>query len=275
MTQSYQSIKKRQVILACVVLVLGAIVLASAGCSKLKSENSNAGGARSANSSNTGPSSAAMPPSAVAGTPTTWEAKASSLTAKDGQTFTLACSPGGSAHSIWGSDIYTADSSICTSAVHSGLINYQQGGSVTIEIRPGRPIYGCSERNGVTSSCYGSWGQSFVFKTPNTDAVVRDAEDQTAVTWNTSAVMVSFEVGKTLKFKCPAGGTESSVWGSGPYTLDSSICNAAVHAGKFTRESGGSVTIEMRPGENSYQGTTHNGVRTNDYGKYGNSFVVK
>jgi len=43
----------------------------------------------------------------------------------------------------------------------------------------------------------------------------------------------------------------------------------------LTTESGGSVTIELRPGEPSYKGTTRNGINTNDYGKYEESFVVK
>jgi hypothetical protein len=264
---------ERLIIGGCVVL-LAAIVLGSAGCSKLTNQNNTAGGHTntSADNSNTGPSS---PPSAGKGTPTTWEARASTLNGTDGKTFTLACSPGGTAHSVWGSDIYTADSSICTAGVHSGLITYQQGGTVTIELRPGRTIYGCSERNGVATSPYGSYQHSFVFKTPTTEAVVRAAEDQTPVQWNTSASMVSFETGKTYKFKCPSSGKESAVWGTDIYTLDSSICNAAVHAGKLTMESGGSVTIELRPGESSYKGSTRNGIKTNDYGVYGHSFVVK
>ena len=188
---------------------------------------------------------------------------------------TLACSPGGAPHSVWGSDIYTSDSSICTAAVHSGLITLQQGGTVTIELRPGRTIYGASERNGVTTNAYGAWGQSFVFKTPNTEAVVRAAEDATPVLWNTSAGMVTFEVGKSVKFSCPANGKEASVWGTDTYTLDSSICNAAAHAGKIQLESGGSVTIELRPGESSYKGSVRNGIKTNDYGQYGSSFIVK
>ena len=265
---------------ACVVLLLAAIGLGSAGCSKPKNQNSTGGtgggvSSASADNSNTGPSSSVPPSSAGKGTPTTWEANASSFNAKDGETFTLACSPGGTEHSVWGSDIYTSDSSICTAGVHSGLITYQQGGTVTIELRPGRAIYGCSERNGVTTSSYGSYQRSFVFKTPNTEAVVREAEDQTPALWNMSASMVSFEPGKTLKFKCPPGGKESSVWGTDIYTVDSSICNAAVHAGKLKMESGGSVTIELRAGEATYKGTTRNGIRTNDYSKYGQSFVVK
>jgi hypothetical protein len=259
--------------------LLAAILLGAAGCSKLKNENTGAGtggghtatSAGNSNPSNIAPSS---PSSAGEGTPTTWEANATSLNGKDGETFTLVCSPGGTARSVWGSDIYTADSSICTAGVHSGLITYQQGGTVTIELRPGRHIYGCSERNGVTTSPYGSYPQSFVFKTPNTETVVREAEDQIPVLWNTSASMVSFEEGKTYKFKCPAGGKESSVWGTDIYTLDSSICNAAVHAGKLKMDSGGPVTIELRPGESSYKGSMRNGIKTNDYGKYGSSFVV-
>lgn len=282
MTPSYKSTNEplsrfvRTIICGCVVV----IVLAGAGCSKLRNENttSNPGGGvhtgTSADNSNTVPPS---PPAASTGEgkPTTWEASATSLNGTDGQTLTLTCSPGGTAHSVWGSDIYTADSSICTAGVHSGLISYERGGTVTIELRPGRPIYGCSERNGVTTSSYGPYQHSFVFKTPNTEAVVRDAEDQTPVLWNTPASMVAFEVGKTLKFKCPANGNGGSVWGTDIYTADSSICSAAVHAGKLKLDSGGSVTIELRPGESAYKGSTRNGIKTSDYEKYGSSFIVK
>lgn len=280
LAQSTQEPFKLRMIAGCILLGLSTILLA--GCSKARTENTNSAGgggghtATSAGNTNSDPSSPPPPPSSAGtGTPTTWEANASSLKGKDGQTLTLACSPGGTPHSVWGSDIYTSDSSICTAAVHSGLITYDLGGTVTVELRPGRTIYGCSERNGVTTSSYGSYQQSFVFKTPNTEAVVREAEDQIPVMWNTSAGMVSFETGKTLKFKCPPGGKESSVWGTDIYTSDSSICNAAVHAGKLTMESGGPVTIELRPGKDSYKGSTRNGIKTNDYAKYGQSFVVK
>jgi LCCL domain len=257
-------------------LVLAAFIVGTSACAKLKNDNSaaSAGGQTNASASNSSPAS--VPPAATAaGTPTTWEADATSLKSEDGRTITLACAPSGGPHTVWGSDIYTSDSSICTAAVHSGLITFQQGGTVTIELRAGRSIYGASERNGVTSSSYGAWQQSFVFKTPNTDAVVRAAGEATPVLWNTGAAIAAFEAGKTLKFNCPANGKESSVWGTDTYTLDSSICTAAVHAGKITLEGGGLVTIEMRPGESSYKGSTRNGVKTNDYEKYGSSFVVK
>lgn len=256
------------------LMLFVAAILATAGCSKLKNDNPAGGGGVTTSSS----SPAAAPPSAnPAATPTTWQANATSLQGKEGETMTLACSPAGEPHSVWGSDIYTSDTSICTAAVHMGLITFQHGGTVTIELRPGRSIYGTSERNGVTSSAYGRWHQSFVFKTPDIEALVRAADEATPVLWNTSPGMAGFENGKTVKFSCPAGGggKEGTVWGTDTYTLDSSICTAAVHAGKLQLDSGGPVTIEMRPGESAYKGSLRNGIKTNDYGQYGSSFIVK
>ncbi len=255
-----------------------AIVLNAVGCVKLKNDNSgtsNGGGSHSDNASSSSTPSAIAPAASEPGKPTPWEANATSLNGKSGETMTLACSPNGTLHNVWGNDIYTSDSSICSAAVHSGLITIQQGGTVTIEVRPGRSIYGASERNGVTTQTYGSWSQSFVFKTSNTEALVRAADEATPVLWNSSAAIVSFEVGKVLKFTCPANGKESSVWGTDTYTLDSSICTAAAHAGKIKLDSGGPVAIEMRPGERSYKGSERNGIKTNDYQQYGSSFILK
>ena len=80
-----------------------------------------------------------------------------------GERFLFQCPPGGSDLSIWGTDVYTADSSVCTAAVHAGLITLAAGGAVTIEIRPGQDSYVGSTRNGITSNEYGSWGSSFAF----------------------------------------------------------------------------------------------------------------
>lgn len=274
MTPSYQSTFTR----VCIALILAGFVLGNAGCSKPKNENSAAGtggGGQISGSPDNSNTDASTPSPASEGTPTTWLANATTLKGAEGQTFTLSCSPGGTAHSVWGSDIYTADSSICTAGVHSGLITYEQGGDVTLELRPGRAIYGTTERNGVTTSAYGTYPRSFVFKTQNTETLVREAEDQTPVLWNTSATIASGENGKTNKFKCPSKGKAGTVWGTDIYTADSSICNAAVHAGKLTMESGGAVEIELRPGESSYKGSTRNGIKTNDFGPYARSFVVK
>lgn len=73
------------------------------------------------------------------------------------------CPRGGTAGNIWGTDYYTDDSSICTAAVHSGLITFANGGRVTIEMRQGAQSYTGSNRYGVSTGSYGNWYGSFVF----------------------------------------------------------------------------------------------------------------
>ena len=209
------------------------------------------------------------------GTRTAWETTAQGLTGDAGTTFTFVCPAGGSLHAVWGSDIYTADSSICTAAVHAGLITVERGGTVTIELSPGRQVYGTSQRNGVTTNVYGGFGRSFVFKSEANSRAETEADNVTPILWNTAASMLTYENGKPYKFKCPAGGKESTIWGTDVYTADSSVCTAAVHVGVIIFESGGNVTIELRPGQSSYQGTLRNSVKSSDYGAYARSFVVK
>jgi len=71
------------------------------------------------------------------------------------------------------------------------------------------------------------------------------------------------------------GTTGGRVWGSGPYTDDSNIARAAVHAGKLKNGETGWVTIRIMPGQSSYSGSSANGVETNDYGSFEGSFVFE
>jgi hypothetical protein len=58
------------------------------------------------------------------------------------------------------------------------------------------------------------------------------------------------------------------------YTDDSSVCTAAVHAGAITFEQGGTIRIEIAPGEEAYEPSDRNGVESLAYGPWGGSFVV-
>ena len=102
--------------------------------------------------------------SAGAETTADWKTQADGHRGRNGETFDLACPASGSISSrVWGSDVYTDDSSICSAAVHAGLITVASGGPVTIEIRAGKSSYAGSTRNGVTSKSFGSWKGSFAF----------------------------------------------------------------------------------------------------------------
>lgn len=101
------------------------------------------------------------------------------------------------------------------------------------------------------------------------------SDEVTPISWSTTVLSFKSETGKSYKFLCPADGTAASVWGSDIYTADSSICTAAVHAGKITLQQGGEVAIEIRPGRSIYGSTTRNGITSNPYGQYPNSIVFK
>jgi hypothetical protein len=158
--------------------------------------------------------------------------------------------------------------------VHAGEITVENGGTVTIELRPGRPVYGNSERNGVTTSVYGAYARSFVFRSAE-GTPPKISEELIPIMWNVSTGMLSDTAGKSIKFLCPPNGIAHSIWGTDIYTGDSSICTAAVHAGTITFARGGPVTLELRPGQTSYQGSARNGVTSSDYGNYGRSFAVR
>ena len=98
------------------------------------------------------------------------------------------------------------------------------------------------------------------------------------IDWQTSPLDLDLRGmnGERYAFRCPPGKPQPSrVLGSGPYTDDSSICTAAVHAGAIHAKDGGDVTIEIRPGQSGYAGSERNYIRSGDYSdRWDGSFVV-
>ncbi|UCD25197.1 MAG: hypothetical protein JSW51_04545 [Gemmatimonadota bacterium] len=99
-----------------------------------------------------------------------WKTNATELTGLNGFRGEVICPPGGTAAAVWGTEVYAGESSICTAAVHAGLISFRDGGTVTFEIFPGVLSYEGTERNGVASRFASqSRGGGFRF-VPRTDA---------------------------------------------------------------------------------------------------------
>ena len=76
------------------------------------------------------------------------------------QEFTFHCPAGGRIAGVWGTDIYTYDSSICSAAVHEGLITAPEGGVVTIRMKGPLSTYVGTTRNGVISGGWNSGSSS-------------------------------------------------------------------------------------------------------------------
>lgn len=191
-----------------------------------------------------------------------WYFNPSEHRGKNGQRFTYVCPANGVAYLLYGSDVYTDDSSVCTAAVHAGLISLGRGGPVIVEIRPGQTAYQASARNGVGSLPFRSFAGSFVLEAAPEE-----------IRWSSTATEHRGKNGQRFMCACPANGVARTIYGSDIYTDDSSICTAAVHAGLISLQGGGAVTIEIRPGEKSYAASTGNGVTSLTYGAWHGSFV--
>ena len=90
-----------------------------------------------------------------------WEQNPATYRGQIGARYAYVCSPNGATGSVWGTDAYSDDSSVCTAGVHAGAITLSQGGRVVIEIQGGRSSYVGSTRHGITSYEWGSWPGSF------------------------------------------------------------------------------------------------------------------
>lgn len=187
----------------------------------------------------------------------------------EGSEHNFFCPPNGEGNSIWGTYIYTADSSICKAAVHTGLFNARTGGNVRVRVKSGQSYYLPSLRNSIKSSEYGYYSKSFVFLNP-TDSSEISSTVPPVISWNVG--LTGLPLDTVEQFVCPANGTKGSLWGTDIYTNDSDVCTAAVHARKVSFRRGGPITVRIRAGQSSYIGSTRNGVTSSSYGAWGGSF---
>ncbi len=213
--------------------------------------------------SNYGPWSAsftvAAPGAAAAACPNTFQNQSAPLT--------CACTTEAAlSGTVWGSGTYTTDSRICRAAIHAGAIPVT-GGTVTVTPAPGLQAYAGSAANGITTSNYGPWRESFT---------VAAAGAAPAVAAAPAACPSNFQ-NQSAPLSCTCA-TEAilsgSVWGTGTYTTDSRVCRAAMHAGVIP-VTGGLVNIEPAPGQQSYAGSAANGITTSNYGPWAASFSFR
>ena len=203
-----------------------------------------------------------------------WDVDAFDLSANVGSEYQYFCPPNsfGTVPTVYGHDIYTSDSSICVSAVHLGLFKRNTGGNVRIKMKGPQTFFYGSVRNGIESEFFGPFAGSYVFVNIGSGLEVLSG-DVPQITWSRDAYRLYTYVGQQFTLACPPGiGQADSIWGTDIYTYDSSICTAAVHAGRISLAAGGVVVVLIQPGQSSYTGSLRHGINSSSYGSWGGSF---
>ena len=210
------------------------------------------------------------------GTTPTYAAAPSNLVGyrnKVGSVFQFAVT-GASRGAVWGTDVYTDDSTVAVAAVHAGVLRSGETGTVTITILPGQSAYAASTRNGVSAASWGAWAGSYSFAGAGAVTGVPVATARPAVAPGFTAGTTSLAVGGRLV--CPVnvigGGTYTYRWylngtlisgatanpyiveslttaNTGTYSVDvtNSLGTTRITAGTVTVGAAGSPVLALQP----------------------------
>ncbi len=92
-----------------------------------------------------------------------WDWTAKQFKGRLGQDFAYRCPPKGSIHRVWGTERYTVGSSVCSAAVHKGLITAKDGGLAVIRIQGNKKRFKGSNKHGVKSRNHSASDVSYIF----------------------------------------------------------------------------------------------------------------
>ena len=190
-----------------------------------------------------------------------------------GQRFSAKCMPATAKDmkaTVYGTDVYPSDNSICVAALHAGKID-KDGGVVTVQLNPGAAEYKGSERNGVMTQSLPATPRSMVF-VDGANAAVADETRLSYIPrlkWDTKFTATGFAykdlIGQRFTFNCPPAPSrmkDRRIVGTDSYAFHSMVCSAAVHAGKITKESGGMVSVQIDPKMPKLVGSIRNGIES-------------
>lgn len=175
---------------------------------------------------------------------------------------------------VWGTDVYTDDSSVAAAAVHAGVLAIGETKTVTVTILAGQNSYAASTRNGISASTWGSWGGSYSFAGAGDATSVAVATALPTAAPGFVASTGSFAVGGRLvvPVTVTGGGTYTYRWylngvliagafsnpyivesltaaNAGTYSVDvtNSFGTTRVTAGTVTVNSVGAPTFNLQP----------------------------
>lgn len=207
-----------------------------------------------------------------------WQTNAFDYRGQYRKAFNVYCPPAGKAATVWGTGVYTDDSSICTAAVHAlATFDFARGGTVYFAMEPGQEGYDGDRRRGVSTQVWSTFwdgGYRIIAGAPGKKQSELNDLTPLEIPWTTSAKYLRGKTGSRRVLLCPSKGEVQPVWGNDVYTDDSSICAAAVHAGVITVAHGGGITMQTEVGRDNYAAQKRNGVASLPWERWNGSFSV-
>jgi hypothetical protein len=161
--------------------------------------------------------------------------------------------------SVYGTIVYTIDSSICLSAIHAGLKDIKM---VLIKILPGLSSYPGTLQYGIQSTSIDGAKYSFTLE---------EAPQITTIDCKTTAADNQFNgsIGMKYLVNCPQNCSKLQhlVYGNEEYSADSSICQAGIHSGALN-DKGGEIQFQIEPGKKIYFGKKAFGIDSKERESY-------
>ena len=175
---------------------------------------------------------------------------------------------GDSKDSVFGTEIYHPQSSICKAAQHSGAIPKGKGGSVIISLIGPKPIFNGSEGEDHSFSA--------TFAAADKSFMIKKALPIQKVNCSTTAQIGKFSDAPTnsqFVVMCPkmCSMLKDEIYGTEAYTENSSICIAAIHRG-IINDRGGEARFIIQSGRDNYKGSNGFGVISKESGPNVRSF---
>lgn len=109
---------------------------------------------------------------------------------------------------------------------------------------------------------------------PHGNSGTTTVADATPIDCTVTGTQLDGDLETFLNVACPAGCTSGSLWGTTTYTDDSAICTAGIHAGLIPA-SGGQFSVVVAAGQDSYTGSTANGITSSSWGAWERSIRVE
>ena len=189
---------------------------------------------------------------------------------QNGKAFYFEVTGNKAAGTVYGTDLYTDDSTLAAAAVHAGVLADGQKGVVKVTVLPGAASYAASDRNGVSSVGWNDWVGSYRVQAVGAATAAADVQPDPG-----NLAAFRGQNGKAFLFEVTGNKAAGAVWGSGTYTDDSMLAAAAVHAGVLADGQKGIVKVTILPGAAGYEGSEKNGVASENWGAWEGSYRLQ